>query len=72
MRELYFGPLTGNEDLLRAFARYTAALHEAGICHQDYSPGMSRQRGRRLFSVCFDRYQSNEIQADGPKRDVKT
>ena len=39
MRELYFGPLTGNEDLLRAFARYTAALHEAGICHQDYSPG---------------------------------
>ena len=25
MRELYFGPLTGNEDLLRAFARYTAA-----------------------------------------------
>ena len=39
IRDRYFGPLTGNEDLLRAFARYTAALHEAGICHQDYSPG---------------------------------
>ncbi len=32
-------PLTGNEDIIRAFARYTASLHEAGIYHKDYSPG---------------------------------
>ena len=29
----------GNEDKLSAFARYTAALHQAGILHLDYSPG---------------------------------
>lgn len=29
----------GNEDRLLAFARYTAALHQAGILHLDYSPG---------------------------------
>ena len=27
------------EDKLSAFARYTAALHQAGILHLDYSPG---------------------------------
>lgn len=26
-------------DIVIAFARYTAALHEAGIMHKDYSPG---------------------------------
>ncbi|MEG1546861.1 MAG: lipopolysaccharide kinase InaA family protein, partial [Bacteroides sp.] len=26
-------------DIVIAFARYTASLHEAGILHQDYSPG---------------------------------
>ena len=68
MRELYFGPLTGNEDLLRAFARYTAALHEMYLPSGLFSRECPGQRGRRLFSVCFDRYQSNEIQADGPKK----
>lgn len=32
-------PLAGNEEIIRAFARYTAKLHEAGIYHRDYSPG---------------------------------
>jgi serine/threonine protein kinase len=39
MREYYFSPLAGNESLLEAFARYSAALHDAGIYHLDYSPG---------------------------------
>ena len=26
-------------DVVEAFARYTASLHEAGIFHRDYSPG---------------------------------
>lgn len=29
----------GREDILRAFGRFTARLHQAGILHQDYSPG---------------------------------
>ncbi len=29
----------GKLDLIEAFARYTARLHEAGILHVDYSPG---------------------------------
>ena len=33
------GKVEGNEDKLSAFARYTAALHQAGILHLDYSPG---------------------------------
>ena len=33
------GVIAGKEDILRAFARYTAAAHEAGIYHLDYSPG---------------------------------
>ncbi|MDR1380800.1 MAG: hypothetical protein LBJ47_04895 [Tannerella sp.] len=39
IREYYSGPLAGNESLIDAFARYSAALHDAGICHMDYSPG---------------------------------
>jgi serine/threonine protein kinase len=39
IRTCYAGPLAGNERLIDAFARYTAALHDAGICHSDYSPG---------------------------------
>lgn len=39
MREYYFGPLSGNEKLIDEFAHYSAALHDAGIYHLDYSPG---------------------------------
>ncbi|MDR2914170.1 MAG: hypothetical protein LBV74_04970 [Tannerella sp.] len=39
MREYYWGPLAGNEGLIDAFAHYSAALHDAGIYHLDYSPG---------------------------------
>lgn len=39
VRCLMDGKVEGNEDKLSAFARYTVALHEAGILHLDYSPG---------------------------------
>ena len=39
IRECHYGPLLGNENLLEAFARYSAALHDAGVYHLDYSPG---------------------------------
>lgn len=39
VRSLMDGKVKGNENKLSAFARYTAALHQAGILHLDYSPG---------------------------------
>ena len=39
MYEFGKGGIVGREDIIRAFARYTAALHDAGIFHRDYSPG---------------------------------
>ena len=32
-------PLEGHEEIVRAFARFTAHMHEQGILHRDYSPG---------------------------------
>ena len=39
VRSLMDGKVEGNEDKLSAFARYTAAFHQAGILHLEYSPG---------------------------------
>ena len=39
IRECHSGPLSGNEDLIEAFTRYSASLHDAGIYHLDFSPG---------------------------------
>lgn len=39
VRYLMDGVVAGNEDKLKAFARYTAELHNASILHLDYSPG---------------------------------
>lgn len=33
------GKIAGKEDLIHAFARYAASLHNAGILHKDFSPG---------------------------------
>lgn len=41
--------LKGNETIMEDFARYTAALHKAGIYHPDYSPG------NILFKITGDR-----------------
>jgi len=37
--EFQNGDISGKEDILRAFARYTAHVHEQGVYHLDYSPG---------------------------------
>lgn len=39
MYEFGSGGVAGREDILRAFARFTAHLHTNGIYHPDYSPG---------------------------------
>lgn len=33
------GSIAGKEDLMSAFAKYSALLHDSGIYHLDYSPG---------------------------------
>lgn len=33
------GKTESKEELIRAFARFTAKLHKAGVVHKDYSPG---------------------------------
>ncbi|MDR1456170.1 MAG: lipopolysaccharide kinase InaA family protein [Tannerella sp.] len=39
MYEFGRGGLAGREYILQALAGFTARLHEAGVCHRDYSPG---------------------------------
>ena len=39
MYEFGRGGTEGREDILRAFARFTARMHEGGFLHADYSPG---------------------------------
>ncbi len=52
VRQVMEGKVEGNEALLTAFARYTAALHEKGILHLDYSPG----------NILFNRLPDGEFQ----------
>lgn len=55
VRALMDGVVAGNEDKLKAFAHYTAALHTAGILHLDYSPGNilihQADKGEYYFSL---------------------
>ena len=55
VRYLMDGKVEGNEDKLLAFARYTFALHQAGILHLDYSPGniLIHQNGANEYSFSF-------------------
>jgi glycosyltransferase involved in cell wall biosynthesis/tRNA A-37 threonylcarbamoyl transferase component Bud32 len=39
MYEFGRGGISGREHIIKAFARYTAELHEQGVYHKDYSPG---------------------------------
>jgi serine/threonine protein kinase len=39
MYEFGKGGIAGREHILRAFALFTAKLHQSDICHRDYSPG---------------------------------
>jgi glycosyltransferase involved in cell wall biosynthesis len=39
MYEFGTGGIAGREHILKAFARYTAKLHQSGVYHKDYSPG---------------------------------
>lgn len=54
IRSFYWGPLEGNKNMFAAFAHYTAALHDKGIYHLDYSPGnvlIGEENGCFVFSL---------------------
>jgi serine/threonine protein kinase len=46
--------LVNREEILRAFARFSFSLHEAGIYHNDYSPGnilVKRVEDKYIFKI---------------------
>ena len=48
------GETAGKEDLIRAFAHYAAALHNAGVLHKDFSPGnilYGQENGHWAFEI---------------------
>lgn len=65
IREHYFSKAKEDQDLLTAFAQYTAELHNAGILHLDYSPGnilISQEDNQYKFSlVDINRMQFGDI-----------
>ena len=67
IREYYFSKAEDNDkELLKAFALYTAKLHNAGILHLDYSPGniliSQTESGEYSFSlVDINRMQFQQV-----------
>ena len=59
-------PLAGDEDIICAFARFTAAMHEQGILHKDYSPGNILFDRRRDGTVAFEIVDINRMVFDKP------
>jgi glycosyltransferase involved in cell wall biosynthesis len=54
MYEFGKGGISGREDIVMDFARYTASLHEKGIYHRDYSPGnILFQRSENKTEFCL-------------------
>ena len=53
------------EKILKAFAKFSYALHEAGICHLDYSPGnilIKREEAEYVFKIVdINRMQFGEM-----------
>lgn len=62
VRCLMDGKVAGNEDKLLAFARYTVALHQAGILHLDYSPGNILIHQKDANEYCFSLVDVNRMQ----------
>lgn len=50
MYEFGDSDLDGREEIVRAFARYSAMIHQKGVYHKDYSPG----------NILFDRDTSGQ------------
>lgn len=54
MREFDSGGVAGREDILKAFAAFTADVHEKGVLHLDYSAGnilFDKQGDQIRFSI---------------------
>ena len=57
-------PLEGYEHIVRAFAQFTAGMHEKGILHKDYSPGNILFSIQSDGSVAFEIVDINRMQFD--------
>lgn len=59
-------PLAGDEDIVCAFARFTADMHEKQILHKDYSPGNILFDRQKDGSVAFEIVDINRMVFDKP------
>ena len=68
MYEFGQGTEEGREDILRAFGRFTARMHQAGAYHADYSPGnilFDKVQGEWRFCVVdINRMQFGRVSFD--------
>ena len=66
MYEFRHHPLEGYENIVRAFAQYTAKMHDKGILHKDYSPGNILFDINQDGQVLFDVVDINRMRFDKP------
>lgn len=59
-------PLEGHEAIVRAFAKFTAHMHEQGILHRDYSPGNILFDVDKQGQVHFEIVDINRMVFDKP------
>ena len=59
-------PLKGYEDVVRAFARFTAYMHEQQILHKDYSPGNILWDRTADGKIAFELVDINRMQTGKP------
>ncbi|MDR1879954.1 MAG: lipopolysaccharide kinase InaA family protein [Tannerellaceae bacterium] len=76
VRSYMGGQAAGNERILTAFARFTAAMHEAGIVHRDYSPGNILRRtdagaGDAFTLVDINRLRFSTLTEEGAYRNLQ-
>ena len=66
MREFERGPLAGREDLLAAFAHFTAHTHDNHVLHKDFSPGNilylhQPETGYSFYLIDINRMEFREV-----------
>jgi tRNA A-37 threonylcarbamoyl transferase component Bud32 len=65
MREFRYHPLEGKEDLVQAFAQFTAYIHNQEILHLDYSSGnvlcKENETGYEFYLVDINRMKFGEV-----------
>lgn len=66
MYEFRHHPLEGYEPIVKAFAQFTAQMHELNILHKDYSPGNILFDIKEDGNILFDLVDINRIRFNHP------